>query len=196
VIPLIKGINGAKKSLEIVIFRFDHSGERNLRKLEMRLLAAGVIVARTGNDLARYHDKFMIVDRRELYVLPFNFTYLDIEHSRSFGVITKNPRLVQEAVKLFEANITRQPYMTSIANFVVSPVNARKQLSTLLRGARKELLIYDPEVSDPALIRLLEGACGRRRGHQNNREAEEQEPAAGRARAGANAPAYAHDPAG
>jgi cardiolipin synthase len=69
--------------------------------------------------LARYHDKFMIVDRRELYVLAFNFTYLDIEHSRSCGVITKNPRLDQEAVKLFEADITRQPYMTSIANFVV-----------------------------------------------------------------------------
>jgi cardiolipin synthase A/B len=85
----------------------------------MRVLAAGVIVARTGNDLARYHDKFMIVDRRELYVLALNFTYLDIEHSRSCGVITKNPRLVQEAVKLFEADITRQPYMTSIANFVV-----------------------------------------------------------------------------
>jgi phosphatidylserine/phosphatidylglycerophosphate/cardiolipin synthase-like enzyme len=182
VIPLIKSINRAKKSLEVVIFRFDHGeieralknaasrglnvhaliaytnrgGERNLRKLEMRLLAAGVTVSRTGNDLARYHDKFMIVDRRELYVMAFNFTYLDIEHSRSFGVITKNPRLVQEGIKLFEADTTRQPYLTSVANFVVSPVNARKQLSTFLRGARKELLIYDPEISDPAMIRLLE----------------------------------------
>jgi phosphatidylserine/phosphatidylglycerophosphate/cardiolipin synthase-like enzyme len=45
---------------------------------------------------------------------------------------------------------------TNRADFMVSPVNARKQLSTLLRGARKELLIYDPEVSDPALVRLLE----------------------------------------
>jgi cardiolipin synthase len=182
VMPLIKGINRARKSLDIVIFRFDRSeiaralenaarrglsvraliaytnrgGERNLRKLEMQLLAAGVTVARTSNDLARYHDKFMIVDRRELYVLAFNFTYLDIEHSRSFGVITRNRRLVQESIKLFEADTMRQPYLNGMPNFVVSPVNARKRLGAFLRGARKELLIYDPEISDPAMTRLLE----------------------------------------
>src|SRR5215831_1305704 len=82
--PLVKGINGAKKSIEIVIFRFDQGeieqalaravnrgvfvhaliaytnrgGEANLRKLETRMLAAGVTVARTSDDLARYHYKF------------------------------------------------------------------------------------------------------------------------------------------
>lgn len=182
IVSLLKGINRARKSVEIVIFRFDRSeieralanavsrglyvhaliaytnrgGERNLRKLEMRLLAAGVTVARTSNDLVRYHDKFMIIDRRELYLLSFNFTYLDIEHSRTFGVITRNPRLVQEAAKLFVADTTRQPYLDGLATFVVSPVNARKRLALFLRGARKELLIYDPEISDPAMIRLLE----------------------------------------
>ena len=38
----------------------------------------------------------MIVDRRELHLLAYNFTSLDIEHSRSFGLITRNPRLVAE----------------------------------------------------------------------------------------------------
>jgi len=182
VIPLIDAINSAKKSLDIAIFRFDRNeietalenaarrglcvraliaytnrgGERSLRNLEMRLLAGGVMVARTANDLARYHDKFMIVDRHELYMLAFNFTYLDIEHSRSFGVAVRDRRLVQEAVKLFEADTMRQPYLNGMATFVVSPVNARRRLSAFLRGARKELLIYDPEVSDAAMTRLLE----------------------------------------
>jgi hypothetical protein len=35
-------------------------------------------------------------------------------------------------------------------------VNARKQLSSFIKGAKKSLLIYDPEVSDAAMIRLLE----------------------------------------
>jgi len=180
--PLIQGINRAKSSVEIVIFRFDRNelekalanavsrgvfvhaliaytnrgGEKNLRKLEMRLLEAGVTVARTAVDLARYHGKFMIIDRRDLYLLAFNYTFLDIEHSRSFGVIVRNPKLVQEAGRLFEADTKRQPYTAGQANFVVSPVNARKRLSEFIRGARKRLLIYDPEVSDPAMLRLLE----------------------------------------
>jgi cardiolipin synthase len=182
VMPLVQAINNAKKSVEIVVFRFDRSevekalasavsrgvfvhaliaytnrgGERNLRKLEMRLLAAGVTVARSADDLARYHGKFMIIDRRELYVLAFNFTYLDIEHSRSFGLVTSNPELVEEAVKLFEADTKRQPYVAGVPNFVVSPVNARKQLSSFIKGANKSLLIYDPEISDAAMLRLLE----------------------------------------
>ncbi len=179
---LVKGIDRAKKSIEILIFRFDRveieralenaakrgvsvhaliaytnrGGEQNLRRLETRLLAAGVTVARTSNDLVRYHGKMMIIDRRVLFLFAFNFTNLDIEHSRSFAVITKNSKLVQEAGKLFEADTKRQPYKAGLAAFVVSPVNARKELSSFIKAARKELLIYDPKISDPAMIRLLE----------------------------------------
>jgi cardiolipin synthase len=182
VMPLVKAINNAKERVEIVIFRFDRSeiekalvsavsrgvfvhaliaytnrgGEKNLRKLEMRLLAEGVTVARTSDDLARYHGKMMIIDRRELYVLAFNFTYLDMDHSRAFGLVIGNSKMVVEAVKLFEADTKRQPYSPGEPNFIVSPVNARKQLSAFLQGAKKQLLIYDPEVSDPAMIRILE----------------------------------------
>jgi hypothetical protein len=46
--------------------------------------------------------------------------------------------------------------VAGLASFVVSPVNARKHVTAFLRGAKKELLIYDPEISDPAILRLLE----------------------------------------
>jgi len=178
----VEAINKAKNRVEIAIFRFDRSeiekalanainrgvfvhaliaytnrgGEKELRQLEMRLLQAGVTVARTSDDLVRYHGKYVIIDRRELHVLAFNFTRLDMDHSRSFGLITRNAKLVQEAARLFEADVTRQPYISASSTLVVSPVNARKQLAALIRSAKKELLIYDPEVSDPSMIGLLE----------------------------------------
>jgi cardiolipin synthase len=179
---LVKSIRKAKKSVEIVIFRFDraeieralveaaekgvsvraliaftnHGGEQHLRKLEMRLLEKGISVARTAGDLARYHGKMMLVDRKELYLLAFNFTHLDIDHSRSFGLITRNPGLLHEGVKLFEADTRRQPYVAGQRKFVVSPVNARKELASFIKGAKKELLIYDPEISDRAMLRALQ----------------------------------------
>jgi phosphatidylserine/phosphatidylglycerophosphate/cardiolipin synthase-like enzyme len=88
-------------------------------------------------------------------VYGFNFTALDMEKSRSFGIITKNPKLVNEAMKLFEADFERQPYVPGFDRFVVSPENARDRLSAFLRGARKQLLIYDPKVSDDAMLRIL-----------------------------------------
>ena len=167
--------------MDIVIFRFDRAelevglkaavgrgilvsaliayanrgGEKSLRKLEMRLLAAGVTVSRTASDLVRYHDKLLIIDRRILYALSFNFTHLDIDHSRGFGIVTRKSGLVQEALKLLDADNARTPYEAGSNDFVVSPVNARKQLTLLIGRARKELLIYDPKVADPGILRTL-----------------------------------------
>src|SRR5580700_2498871 len=146
VAPLVTAIDGARASVEILIFRFDRAeveaalvnavsrgvavraliahtnrgGERSLRALELRLLGAGVTVARTADDLVRYHGKMMIVDGRELYLMGFNLTSLDIERSRSFGVITGDKEIVQEAIKLFDADSKRLPYTPGTDTLVVS----------------------------------------------------------------------------
>ena len=163
VAPIISAIKSAKKTVEIAIFRFEYGaieaalkaavakgvkvtaliantnrgGVKNLRELEMRFLADGIVVARTDDDLLRYHDKYLIVDRSILYVLSFNFTRLDIDRSRGFGIITKNAALVQEAVRLFEADCARSTYTPKLDTFVVSPANSRKVLGTFLKRAKK-----------------------------------------------------------
>src|SRR5260370_18201534 len=108
-----------------LIANTNHGEEKNLRKLEMDLLPAGGEVSRTADDLLRHHYKFMIVDRRILYILTFNYTHLDIEHSRSFGLVVEDPETVTEASRLFYADVRRQPYKPEHKSFVVSPINAR-----------------------------------------------------------------------
>jgi len=179
--PLVSAINKAKASIDIGIFRLDRDdiakalrtavargvhvrtliahtnrgGNKRLRKLEQDLLKTGASVRRTDDDLHRYHNKIMIVDRATLYVLGFNYTALDVNKSRSFGVVTKKRKLVKAAIKLFEADSLRRPYKPGPKAFVVSPVNARKRLAAFLRGARKQLLVYDPRLTDPSMIRIL-----------------------------------------
>jgi phosphatidylserine/phosphatidylglycerophosphate/cardiolipin synthase-like enzyme len=50
----------------------------------------------------------------------------------------------------------RQVYESSCSQFIVSPVNSRAELSSFISSARKELIIYDPKISDPRMVRLLE----------------------------------------
>ena len=140
-----------------VIAFANRGGEQNLRRLESRFLDAGIIVARSASDLSRYHGKYILIDRRELYVLSFNFTHLDIGHSRGFGVVTTNPNWIREAVRLFEADCTHTPYVPAkrTDTFVVSPTNSRKVLGAFLQGAKTQLLIYDPKISDPEMLRIL-----------------------------------------
>jgi phosphatidylserine/phosphatidylglycerophosphate/cardiolipin synthase-like enzyme len=179
--PLVTAIKQARKTIDIVIFRHDRyeiaralgeavqrgvhvraltahqnrGGTKSLRKLEMRLLEMGVTVSRTADDLVRYHGKMLILDGRVLHVYGFNFTGLDIAKSRSFGVVTKNRKLVREAMKLFEADFERQPYVPGADRFVVSPENARDRLCSFIKAARRELLIYDPQVTDDAMLRVI-----------------------------------------
>jgi phosphatidylserine/phosphatidylglycerophosphate/cardiolipin synthase-like enzyme len=178
---VLKAIRKARKYIDVLIFRLDRSdianaltaavergvsvraltahtnrgGKKHLRKLEMQLLEGGVTVSRTADDLVRYHGKMMIVDNKTLHVYGFNFTTQDIEQSRSFGVVTKNPRIIQEATKLFAADFDRQPYSPAQNRFVVSPENSRDRLAQFLRGARKELLIYDPGLTDDSMLRII-----------------------------------------
>ena len=130
--PLIEGIGQAKTSVEIIIYQLDRleieqalieaaaSGVQvhalitytnkddlpEIKRFEKRLTKSGVR-ARSPQKLVRYHCKMMIVDRRRLFLLTFNFASFDIYHSRAFGVITENPAMVAEAIHLFEVDAER-----------------------------------------------------------------------------------------
>jgi cardiolipin synthase len=182
VAPVVRAIDRARKTIDIVIFRFDRDeiekalhaavargvvvraliahtnkgGEKKLRKLELRLLEGGATVARTADDLTRYHGKMLIVDGAFLHVYGFNYTMLDIEKSRSFGIVTRDRKVVAEAIKLFEADALRQNYAPAHPRLVVSPENSRAVLTSFLKGAKEQLLIYDAQVSDNAIQKVLQ----------------------------------------
>lgn len=178
--PLLSAIRRAERTIELTIYRADRleieqelvnaaergvrvhvlttttnrDDARNLRKLEARLSQTGVKVSQTATDLIRYHNKMMIIDRRTLYLLTFNFTFLDIHHSRSLGVIIDDPAVVAEAVELFAADAAqRRPPQPS--HLIVSPLNARARLTEFVRGAQRQLLIYDSRLNDARIIRAL-----------------------------------------
>jgi cardiolipin synthase len=179
--PILKAIKRASTSIDLIIFRFDlkaveraleaavargvpvraliahtnSGGEKRLRQLEQRMLDAGVTVSRTADDLVRYHGKMMIVDRTYLHVYGFNYTALDLK-SRSFGLVCRDRRCVQESLRLFEADAAKREFEPTFDAFVVSPENAREQLATFIKRARKQLFIWDPKVNDPQMIRLLQ----------------------------------------
>ena len=184
--PVVKAIDSAKKFIDIMIFRFDRAevekalkaavargvkvraliahtnkgGDKTLRKLELRLLDCGATVARTADDLARYHGKMMIVDNTTLHVYGFNYTKLDIDKSRSFGIVTRDKKLVAEAVRLFEADALRQNFEPAHPRLVISPENSRALLTGFVKGARRQLLIYDAQVSDNAVQKVLADRAG------------------------------------
>lgn len=181
VAPLVKAITRAKKCADIVIFRFDikeieealtaavkrgvvvraliahtnRGGESKLRKLESRLLEAGATLSRTADDMVRYHGKLLVTDRQKAFVLGFNYTRQDIEKSRSFGLVTENPKIVRDILNVIDADHNRVDTKITSTRVVVSPENARQRLAGFIGRARRELLIYDGGLTDDKIIALL-----------------------------------------
>jgi phosphatidylserine/phosphatidylglycerophosphate/cardiolipin synthase-like enzyme len=180
--PLTDAIGRARRSILILVFRFDtkpieealqaaikrgvqvqaliaHTvggSEKQLRKLESRLLEAGALVARTDDDLRRYHGKLLLIDREILFILGFNFTNQDIRKSRSLGIVTKKPSVVREAQRLIAADADRsQKFRPRTTELVISPENARDRLKRFIRKARRTLLIYDDGLTDDRMLREL-----------------------------------------
>jgi len=181
VAPLIEAMKSAKKTIDIVIFRFDieaigdaltaavergvavraliahtnRGGAGKLRKLEQKLLKVGVTLSRTADDMVRYHGKLLAIDGRRVFVLGFNFTHQDVEKSRSFGLGTRNPKIVKDVMKVVDADHNRTDLAVTSARVVVSPENARELLADYIRKARRELLIYDVNLCDDRMLTLL-----------------------------------------
>lgn len=179
--PILAAIRKAKKIVQILIFRMDRpeiekalmeavergvavqalvaftnrGGDKVLRRFEMRALERGITVTRTADDLVRYHGKMLIVDGKELFLMAFNFTHLDISLSRSFAINTTNKAMVSEAAKLFDCDSKRVAYSAGNKNFVVSPVNARERLTQFVSGAKNQLLMYEMKISDNEFVKLL-----------------------------------------
>lgn len=179
--PLLEAIRAARRTIELTIYRADRieieqalveaaergvavhvlttetnrEDVRNLRRLETRLKPTRVKVSLTATDLVRYHNKMMIIDRETLHLMTFNFTFVDIHHSRSLGIVTTEPQAVEEAVRLFEADVQRNGVTPPTERLIVSPVNARQRITDFIFGARRQLLIYDGRLTDPQIIRVL-----------------------------------------
>jgi phosphatidylserine/phosphatidylglycerophosphate/cardiolipin synthase-like enzyme len=95
----------------------------------------------------------LLIDNKTLFVLGFNYTRLDIQRSRSLGVVTRNPSLVREARRLIAADADRsQKFRPSRTDLVISPENSRDRLRRFIRKSRRELLIYDSDLSDDAML--------------------------------------------
>ena len=180
--PLIKAITTAKRSVETTIYRADRleietalidaanaginvhvlttqtnrDDAKDLRRLGARLESSGVKVSQTADDLVRYHNKMMIIDRRVLYLLTFNFTFLDIHHSRSIGIVTDERSAVDDAVRIFEADANRDPRPPILERLVVSPLNSREVITDFIQRTRHKILIYDGRLNDARIIRVLE----------------------------------------
>ena len=101
------------------------------------------------------HAKFAIIDTSFL-IGTANFTHSAFVTNREFLLYGSDPSTVQTLENLFTADFSHESFARSNENLVISPIDSRQKIESLLHLAHKSIRIYAETFDDEALFSLLE----------------------------------------
>jgi len=133
------------------------------------LKAAGAKVEDSDPSFALTHEKGMVIDGTTAFIMTSNFSRAGLGgysssssyNDRDYGIIDTNSQDVQTVAAIFQADWNRASVQISDPNLVVSPVNSRNDLTTLLNSARSSIFIESEEMNDSSIEQVLANAARR-----------------------------------
>ncbi len=186
VAPVLALINGATKSVDLVMYDLeDPQVEQALAAAEARgvavraLLNQGYYGSQSKANKAAYvyftahqvpahwapayfsltHQKTVVVDGDEAFIMSFNLAPKYYVTSRDFGVLDKKPKDVAAIEATFESDWQGSNLAPSNGDDLVWSPGASGQLLSLIKGARKSLRVYNEEMASSAITGALLSAA-------------------------------------
>jgi phosphatidylserine/phosphatidylglycerophosphate/cardiolipin synthase-like enzyme len=126
-----------------------------------QLDAAGIPVHWASRRYALTHEKSMVIDGATAYILTLNFSASAFSKNREFGIVDQNPADVNTTEAIFNADWVGKPYVNHDPNLILSPVDSRAKLETLIGRAHHTVEVYAEEVQDSGLEAALIAAAKR-----------------------------------
>ncbi len=144
--------------VRVMVEKTPYGGGSNFEKIKKRLGAAGIDV-KPGNPVFRYtHEKAMVIDGTEAWVMTCNLTNSSFERNREYLVHITDPAEVKEIEKVFSADWHRVAYAPSVKDLVWSPENAREKVEHLLKSAKESIYMEEEEFQDREILETVKAA--------------------------------------
>jgi cardiolipin synthase A/B len=126
------------------------------RLLSEELTAAGVQVRPANPTYTFTHAKTMLIDGATAYIMTCNLTKSALGGSasatnREYAIIDTNAEDATAIAAIFQADWEYTQPVVRDANLVVSPINSRTKLTSLIDSAQKTLLIEQEEMADAGI---------------------------------------------
>jgi cardiolipin synthase len=129
--------------------------ESYARRTYDELTAADVAVRWTASTFTFTHAKFMVLDDKTAVISTANFSASAFESNREVLVVDRRGADATNLSNLFRDDWNRSPFTLHDKELIISPINARTDLSRLIASSRHTVDIYDEEMEDPAIEALL-----------------------------------------
>jgi len=102
------------------------------------------------------HEKSMVVDGRQAFIMSLNWAPKYFGMTRDYGLVTNDPKEVAEVAGCFEADWNRTDFTPpSVSNLIWSVGRSRQEVIDFISGAEKSLFIQHEKYVDTPVIEAL-----------------------------------------
>ncbi len=142
---IIQALKDAKKrgvTVRVILEKNVFGGTGINAKTFKTLETAGISVTYDNSKLYNFvHTKLLIID--DTYIITTgNLSYSSFVYNREFYVIGTDGADLQTLENIFSADFEGREISESTTNLVISPINSRKKIETLLESAHKDIFLY------------------------------------------------------
>lgn len=124
-------------------------------KTYKQLQADDIPVKWTNTAFALTHEKAMVIDNSEAFILSQNLTTSAFSKNREYDIFDTNAQDVKEIRNMFIADWGRTTFSPTDENLVISPVTSRDRLTALIQNANKNIALEIEDINDTRIVDLL-----------------------------------------
>ncbi|MBS0272433.1 MAG: hypothetical protein JSR85_07300 [Proteobacteria bacterium] len=109
------------------------------------------------------HYKFIVIDHDFAVIQTFNYDDFNFKQARNFGLTIEDEKQVTALSRIFENDFTGNSFkndedvlnLWSQTNIILGPKEQRKFITDLLKSAKQSVYIYQQDLSDPEIGKVL-----------------------------------------
>jgi len=186
--PLLEAIESARTTLRIKMFVFSdpgllaavvaakkrgvdvrvmlnparRSGETENEHSRRQLVEGGVSVLDSNPAFDLTHEKSMVVDETEAYVMSLNWETRNVTETRDYAIVTKHAREVAEVIECFDADWKRTPFTPHEGSALIwCNSNGRERFAHFIDRAEHSLWLQNERYQDAVIIERVVRAARR-----------------------------------
>ena len=155
IIEKIKELKNKNINIRIILEKAPFGGGSGNYKVFNELLNIGINIKYSDPRFALTHAKYIVIDKKEAFIMTSNLTYSGLNNDRDFIFYTSDNNIINELNNIFENDFNYKKYKSKLDNLVVSPDNSRNKIESLINSATKSIYLYGENIGDKGIEDLL-----------------------------------------
>ncbi len=162
---LLDAVVAAKKrgvDVRVMLNPARRSGESENEESRRRLVEAGVAVLDSNPAFDLTHEKSMVVDDAEAWVMSLNWETRNVTETRDYAVVTRHAKEAGEVVECFDADWHRKDFKPRDGSALIwCNANGRERFAHFIDRAKHTLWLQNERYQDAVIIERVVRAAER-----------------------------------